>query len=108
MNTQEYPVQPALTFFLLPFAHSYLNTPKPGWARTMTNVRCLNRFSFTAVGNSEYDPVILITDRITGIPKDRSHACIGWILQNSGYLTVFNFPGDLASELKVQSSVIDT
>src|SRR5580704_19241471 len=63
--------------------------------------------SLAAVGNTPQHPMIAIGNGRARIPKLRGDAAIGWILQHTNALAIFDFPGDLAAELEVVALVVD-
>src|ERR1700722_2121950 len=63
--------------------------------------------SLAAIGNTPQHPVIAIGDGGAGIPKLRGDAAIGGVLEHASALSVFDLPGDFATELEVVALVVD-
>ncbi len=73
----------------------------------MAHMGDLARFSLAAIGRAPHLPVVLIPNRVAGIPEMGCNSCIGGVFNHIPESSSFDFPSDFSPELEIDPLVID-
>src|SRR5262249_13041479 len=88
--------------------NSHLHVPKAGRSRAVTGSHRLSRLTFATIGRAPHNPVLIVGDGVTRVPEIRRNAGVRAVLKQATAFSLFDFPADFGTELKIEPHVVDT